>query len=127
MRHGAQNYNNMNYKNTMNVASVSTASRQTQYRPGLDYDTAITRYDCISFSSTAVGHGLKQYKLRRSGMAVCHMKFTWLIARGVQKRLQRHIQTVRCTFNALGPLNVCEKQEPAYVLQRSKACPQPAL
>ena len=40
MRHGAQNYNNMNYKNTMNVASVSTASRQTQYKPGLDYDNS---------------------------------------------------------------------------------------
>ena len=44
MRHGAQNYNNMNYKNTMNVASVSTASRQTQYKPGLDYDTRAIRF-----------------------------------------------------------------------------------
>ena len=42
MRHGAQNYNNMNYKNTMNVASVSTASGQTQYKPGLDYDIYVT-------------------------------------------------------------------------------------
>ena len=41
MRHGAQNYNNMNYKNTMNVASVSRASRQTQYKPGLDYDRCL--------------------------------------------------------------------------------------
>ena len=41
MRYGAQNYNNMKYKNTMNVASVNTASRQTQYKPSLDYDSKV--------------------------------------------------------------------------------------
>ena len=47
MRHGAQDYNNLDYSKTMYVAvagdtmyDVNTVSRQTHYKPGLDYDTA---------------------------------------------------------------------------------------
>ena len=46
MRHGAQNHNNLDYSINMYVAvtgdtmyDVNTDSRQTQYKPGLDYDT----------------------------------------------------------------------------------------
>ena len=55
-----QNHNNMNYKNTMNVASVNTASRQTQHKPGLDYDThhkAEGRTDCMSSGPMAYQPG----------------------------------------------------------------------